>query len=277
MLVMQTVEGRTGAICQLPGGEQAVGFHHPSFAVYPLGLYRVEPRALFRQQAAYDPHSFAACFDPPVVGSDPLAHLFGGVPAGVVPDQNPNPLARHFELLAAPPQKLCRYAAKRATVHEPEPHLLEFGHIKPVAGDGLRIRIILFDRLLDKTHGLTRLCPAVEGGQSQPAPPALVTEAYCPTFVVLCQAHQPVAPPFFLWYSGSGLVIQRLARSQRTPIRARVARMVSPVIRSFVRPSSKLISAAISRVHRLLCLPNSLGELCKSSRRSSARSGSKAR
>jgi hypothetical protein len=29
-----------------------------------------------------------------------------------------------------------------------------------------------------------------------------------------------------------------------------------------VRPSSKLTSAAISKVHRLVCLPNSLGELC---------------
>jgi len=29
--------------------------------------------------------------------------------------------------------------------------------------------------------------------------------------------HQSVAPPFFVAYSGSGEVIQRLARSQRTP------------------------------------------------------------
>src|SRR5215210_5163876 len=37
MLVMQTVEGRTGAICQLPGGEQAVGFHYPSLPCTHLG------------------------------------------------------------------------------------------------------------------------------------------------------------------------------------------------------------------------------------------------
>ena len=37
--------------------------------------------------------------------------------------------------------------------------------------------------------------------------------------------------------------------------------MVSPLMRSFVSPSSKLTKAAISIVHRLLCLPNSLGLL----------------
>jgi hypothetical protein len=69
-------------------------------------------------------------------------------------------------------------------------------------------------------------------------------------------------------------VIQRLARSQRTPKRAKVARTVSPVICSFVRPSSKLTSTARSSVHTLLVLlPNFLGLWCKSSRKASACSG----
>ena len=56
-------------------------------------------------------------------------------------------------------------------------------------------------------------------------------------------------------------MIQRLARCQRIPIRSRVARMVSPETRFSVSPSSKLTSAAISKVHRLLCLPKLLGLL----------------
>jgi len=40
MLVVRTVKGNTDAICQFTGGEQAVGFYHPSLAVYPLRLYR---------------------------------------------------------------------------------------------------------------------------------------------------------------------------------------------------------------------------------------------
>src|SRR5215208_4448136 len=77
---------------------------------------------------------------------------------------------------------------------------------------------------------------------------------------VLGNSHQSVAPPFFLAYRGSGEVIQRLARCQRTPILAKVARIVSPLTRSFVSLSSKLTCAAISKDHKLLSLPNFLGE-----------------
>src|SRR3954467_206021 len=66
---------------------------------------------------------------------------------------------------------------------------------------------------------------------------------------------------FFLSYSGSGEVIHRLARCQRTPIRSRVVRIVSPETRFLVSPSSKLTSAAISKVHKLLCLSKLLGLL----------------
>src|SRR5215204_5168911 len=76
----------------------------------------------------------------------------------------------------------------------------------------------------------------------------------------------PQPPPsvgraaFFRSYKGSGEVIHRLARCQRMPRkRQSVARMVSPETLFSVRPSSKAASAAISRVHRLLSYPNSLG------------------
>ena len=72
-------------------------------------------------------------------------------------------------------------------------------------------------------------------------------------------------------------MIHRLARIHRTPSsRASVARMVSPETRLWVSPSSKATSAAISSVQRLESWPNSLAERCKSSRRASALSSSKA-
>jgi hypothetical protein len=43
--------------------------------------------------------------------------------------------------------------------------------------------------------------------------------------------------------------------SQRTPSLPSVARMVSPVTGLSVMPSLKLTSAAVRKVHRLLCLP----------------------
>jgi hypothetical protein len=54
-------------------------------------------------------------------------------------------------------------------------------------------------------------------------------------------------------------VIQRLARRQFTPMRAKAARMVSPLTRLSVRPSSKLACAAKSGVHKLVGLPKFLG------------------
>jgi hypothetical protein len=82
---------------------------------------------------------------------------------------------------------------------------------------------------------------------------------------------------FFLSYRGSGEVIQRLARCQRTPrSRTTVARMVSPERGFSTRPSSKATCAAISSVHRLVSLPNSLGERWSNSLKVSALCSSKA-
>jgi hypothetical protein len=81
---MRTVEDLAHALGQLVRREQPVGLYNLALAMNPLGLDRVEPRALDRQKAAYDPHSFAAAFDSPVVGGDPLSDLFGDVPGSVV-------------------------------------------------------------------------------------------------------------------------------------------------------------------------------------------------
>src|SRR5215213_8023014 len=124
-----------------------------------------------------------------------------------------------------------------------------------------RVGIVFGDRLLDEAHRLSLFGPATQARQSQPTPPALVLETRGPPRVGLGHAHQSVAPPFFLWYRGSGEVIHRLARCQRAPSRrASVARTVSPQTRFSVKPCSKLTSAAISSVQRLVSLPNSLGE-----------------
>src|SRR5215207_2687171 len=228
---MRTVEDRADPICQLVSRQQPLGLYDLALAVDPLGLHRVEPRALLGQKAAYDPHSTAAVFDCSVVRGDPPSELFGDVPASVVPDQNPNLLACRLKLLAAPRKKAGGYGAHGAAIHKAQPHLLESWHIQPVAGDGLRIGVVLGDRLLHQAQGLSCLAPTAQSRPGQPAEPSLVQETYDPLGEALGEANQPVAPPFFLWYSGSGLVIQRLARSQRTPILSKVARMVSLVIR----------------------------------------------
>src|SRR5215210_4672559 len=276
MLVVRTVKDRAYSLGQLVSRQQPVGLYDLALAMDPLGLHRVEPRALLGQQAAYDPHSLAAVFDSSVVRGDLPSDLFGDVPGSVVPDQHPNLLARRLKLLAAPREEAGSYPAHGAAIHEAQPYLLELRHIEPVAGDGLRIGVLLGDRLLHQAQGLSCIAPTVEGRPRQPAEPGLVQETYDPLGATFGQADQSVAPPFFLAYSGSGEVIHLLARSQRTPIRASVARTLSPVMCSSLKPSSKLTSAANPSVHRLLSLPKFLGLWCKSSRKASARSGSKA-
>src|SRR5215207_4726593 len=259
VLVMRTVEDPADPLGQLVSCEQSVGLYNLALAVNPSGLYGVQPRALLGQKAADDPNPKPAPFDLSVMFSEPAPDLLALVPASVVPDKKQNLLAKRLEPFAAPPKKPSRYAAHGPTIHKAQPHLFRLRQKKPVARDGLRIGIVFGDQLFYQSQGLSGFRPAVEGGLRHPAPPGFILETYRPVGVVSREAHQSVATPFFLSYRGSGLLIHRLARSQRTPNLAKVARMVSPETRSLVRPSSKLTSAASSSVHKLVSLPNFRG------------------
>src|SRR5215207_10471501 len=129
---MRTVEDQAYSLSQLVSCEQSVRLDNLALTMDPLGLHRVEPRALFGQKAAYDPHSAAAVFDLTLVRGDPPSELFGDVPGSVVPDQNPYTLARRLKLLAAPRKEAGGYGAHGPPLHEAHPHLLESGHKQPV-------------------------------------------------------------------------------------------------------------------------------------------------
>jgi hypothetical protein len=61
---MRTTENLTDPVSELIRTQQTIGLEYLALAVDPLGLYRVQPRTLLRQQAADDPYSFtAALFD----------------------------------------------------------------------------------------------------------------------------------------------------------------------------------------------------------------------
>src|SRR4051812_31518528 len=129
MLVVHTPECCADPVCQLVGTEHSLRLNHLALAMDPLGLYGVEPRALFGQQTAYDPHTRATLFDLTVVSSDPPSHLAAYVPASVVPDQHPYSLAGRLELLRAPRKEASSYPAHGAAIHKAQPHLLELRHI----------------------------------------------------------------------------------------------------------------------------------------------------
>jgi hypothetical protein len=70
--------------------------------------------------------------------------------------------------------------------------------------------------------------------------------------------------------------VEKGAQTARSRAALQRCRMVSPLIRLWVRPFSKLAWAAISKVHRLLSLPKFLGLWCNICLRASALSSSKA-
>src|SRR5919107_1247313 len=276
MRFVDTAEGPADPIGEFVSAEQPLGLDHLSLAVNPFGLDGVEPRTLLGKQAGHYPHSAATIFDLAVVGGHPVTHLMAFMPAGVVPDQKQGILAPLFELLAAPPKKLRGYGAHRPTINEPQPALFELGHIHPVASECLRLGVVLSRLLLQKTRRVCGIRPRVQARPFKAGEPGLVLKSQSPLRMGFGEPYQPISSPFLRAYSGSGLSIHRLARSQRTPSLARVARTVSPVTRSSVSPRSKLTSAAYSNVHRLLSLPNSLGERRSISRKASLPSSSKA-
>src|SRR5215204_14333 len=279
MRLVYRAEGPADPVGELVSAEQSLGLDYLAFAVDPLGLYRIEPRTLGRQKAGNYPYSSFATiiFDLAVVGGDPTSHLVAFMPGSVVPDQKQGLLAPLFELLATPPKKLRGYGAHRPTIDEPQPGLFKFGQIHPVAGEGLRLGVILSRLLLQEMHRLCGIRPRAQARSLKAGEPALVFESQSPLWMGFGESYHPISSSFFRAYSGSGLSIQRLALSQRTPSLASVARMVSPLTCLSVMPCSKLTSAAYSKVQKVSSLPKFRGSWWSNSRRASLRSSSKAR
>src|SRR5829696_5245328 len=260
MFFVITAEEPANPLSELVSTGHSLGLNYLAFAVNPLGLDRIEPRAPGGQQTRHYADPTAPILDLAVLGGDPLSHLSAFVPACVVPDQEQSLLASRLEPLATPPEKLCGYGAHRATIHESQPRLFELRRIQPVAGESLGVGIVLSGLLLEEAHRLARLLPGMHRGSLEAAEPTLILKTQeDPLRMGLGEPDQPISIPFFLSYSGSGLSIQRFALCQRTPRRTRVARMVSALTRLWVRPSSKLTCAAYSSVHRVPSLPNFLG------------------
>src|SRR5215213_5579009 len=166
MFVVGTVENLANSIGKLVCSEKSVGFDHLALAVNPLRFDGVQPRALLRKQATDDPYPLTALFDSAVVGTEPTPHLFGDVPARVVPDENENLLANGFELAHAPLEKARRYRRNRPPVHEPEPRPIESGQVESVTAYGFRLGVVLGDRPLDEARGLPSSAQALSVGRA---------------------------------------------------------------------------------------------------------------
>src|SRR5918994_2148567 len=219
MRLMDTAEGATDPVGKLISADQPLGLNYLAFAMNPLGLYRIEPRTFGGQQTRHYPYSSFATtiFDVAVVGSDPASHPMALMPACVVPNKEQGLLGSPLEILAAPPKKLSSYSAHRPAIDKPQPGLFKLGQIHPVAGEGLRLRIILSRLLLHKTHRLCAIRPGAQARSLEAREPSLVLESQSPLRMGCGEPYQPISSPFLRAYSGSGLSIQRLGTAPSAP------------------------------------------------------------
>src|SRR5215204_6791059 len=180
MFFVITAEEPANPLSELVSTEHSLGLNYLAFAVNPLGLDRIEPRAPGGQQTRHYADPTAPILDLAVLGGDPLFHLSAFVPACVVPDQEQSLLASRLEPLATPPEKLCAYGAHRATIHESQPRLLKLRQIKPVAGESFGVGIVLSGLLLEEAHRLACLLPGMHRGSLEAAEPSLILETQNP-------------------------------------------------------------------------------------------------
>ncbi len=195
MLFVSTAEGLANSVGKLVSTEQPLGLNYLPLAMDPLRLDRIEPRALGGQQTRHYPDPMAAGFDLAVVGDDPLSHLMAFVPACVVPDEKQSLLAPLLEPVAAPPKKPCGYGAHRPTVHEPQPGLFHLRQIQPVAGESLRLGIVLSRLFRKEAHRLCGIRPRTQRRSLEARKPGLVLETYSPAWMALGEPDQPVSSP----------------------------------------------------------------------------------
>ena len=94
-----------------PWAEQPVGLHHSALAVHPLGLYRVQPRALVGNKQLMTPYPFYSA-SPGGCARRSTAYLVAWRCQLALSQTNTHTLlANRLELLGAPIEKSSRYAA----------------------------------------------------------------------------------------------------------------------------------------------------------------------
>src|SRR5215213_2246359 len=197
MLVVRTTEDPANSVGELISAKQSLGLCNLAFAVDPLGLYSVEPRALGGQRARYYPNPMAAGFDLAVVSADPTSHLVAFVPACVVPDQQQGLLASRLEPVPAPLKKPSGYGAHESAVDEPYPSPCEIRQVQSVAGERFGIGIVLARRFLEEVHRVARLGPGVQARPLKAREPGLILEAQDPLRMAPGEPDQPISIPFF--------------------------------------------------------------------------------
>ena len=105
---MFTAKVRTAPLGQLLRCERARRLDDLTFAMHPMRLDAIEPRASAGQVASDDANARALLLDGLVVHAQPVAHLVTDMPRGIVPDHQQRLFAQLATTLTAPSQVLGR-------------------------------------------------------------------------------------------------------------------------------------------------------------------------
>jgi len=268
MFDMRAIKGGANSVSQGLLRKRSIRFKNSAFTVCPFGFNRVEPGAFDRQKTDQNSHPFSRSFDRAIVFTNPGTYSLAGVPTSIVPNHGQNRLAQGFDFLAAPLQKLNGHTAHRSSINKTQKHFLKSqirachpSQKDAIASQGFWIRIIFLFGLLYQSQRLSFFTPTRQFRLGKAAPPGFILKAPYPT-MLLRQRNDAVARLFLRSYSGSGLVIQCLARFQETCKRFKACRTQSSLTCRAVIPSAKLTSATNSSVHTLVSWPKSLGLRC---------------
>src|SRR5215510_152430 len=275
---MSAVESGTYSLGQFVHGQGTIRFENTTLGMEPLRFNGIEPGTLDGQRANQQANALSRTLDLLIMLTDPLSHSLTAMPGGIIPNQGQHMLAEGLDFVAQPGQEILGEGADRPPVHKAQPDLLGFifAHQEAVTSQRFGLLVRGGFNLLNQAQGLFLLCPGIQLGLLKTTPPRFIFKAQHPVRMSQRQADQPVACVFLRAYAGSGLVIQSLARCQRTPSRSRAIRTVSSLTRSAVKPCSKLTCAASSSLQTLVCFPYLRGLSCSSPFRRSAPSSLKA-
>jgi len=278
MSFMFTAKGFTNTFRKFIGRERSIWLDNPPLTMSPFRFNRVEPGTLDWQVTDQDSHPLTTALDSLIVFPYPTTHLFADMPRRVIPYHSQHRLVHRHQLLATPFKELDGNVTDGASVYETQQDSLIrlpiFFHPvqqHTITRQRFRIWVIFYLVLFNQTQRLPWLDPGRQAGLGKTAPPSLVLKAPGPSGL-LRQCDYSVARLFFRTYSGSGLVIQCLARFQEMLERFRAMRMQSSLTNRGVIPVAKLTSAANCSVHKLVFFPNSRGLRCSKDFNFSARS-----
>jgi hypothetical protein len=166
MIDVIAIKGSADSVSQGLFRKGRIRLDDSTFPMSPLRFNRVEPGTFDRQKTNQDADSFSGVFDVAIMLSDPGAHGFASVPAGIVPNHGQHRFVQFLDFLAGPLQKPDRNIAYWATIHETQEHFfypqIIAGHPtqqNTITSQGLGVRVIFVLGLLHQSQRLFLFTP----------------------------------------------------------------------------------------------------------------------